>query len=169
MDIDKKELRKIAEAAITGPWAWRGYTDGSIELRTMHSGQQRVITTMRAEPCIITDDAESIGLAYNACGSCRRYFAAWTRHDDIGDRTEPCEKRENLNTVWLLDHDRHVVRPANDWAVPEVDYRTDVLYIDHPDAVYIAAVTPDVVLGLLDEIEHLNFLLATSTPVPVED
>lgn len=167
MIVDRKQLRDIAEAAVTGPWSWRGYTDGSIELRTLHSGQMRVITSMRSDPCVYTADDESIALSLGACGSCRRYYKRWG--EGFYDREEPCEKQENLNTIWFLDHNSHVVRPANDWAVPEVDYRNDVLYIDHPDAKYIATFSPDVVLELLDEIDQLNFQLLTSQPIPVDD
>lgn len=47
-------------------------------------------------------------------------------------------------------------RKACEIAIREVPYRDNIVDIDNPDARWIAAVSPDVVLGLLDRIAELE-------------
>jgi hypothetical protein len=127
--LDLAEGRRLLAEATPGPVAWRGYVDRSIELRTLHSGGLRVITTIRPDPCIWEAEDGGPTLAAGACQSCRRYFA------DLGnDRKDPCDKPENLNTLWLQHPGGGHVSPINAWATREVPYRGDVASVDHPDA-----------------------------------
>lgn len=139
-----------AQAATKGPWAWRGYTGGSIELRTVGQGGKRIISTMRAEPCVVELLDESIALTYLACDSCKEE-AKKTQDPWLDYR---CPKRENLDTVWLQGDG--FIQPANDWAVPEVSYRTDVDRVEHPDAAFIASARSDIpaLLGYVNELEE---------------
>jgi hypothetical protein len=55
--------------------------------------------------------------------------------------------------------DQVMMRKAEDLAVLEVPYREDIVAIDHPDARWIAAASPDVVLALLARIDELTAAL----------
>ncbi len=147
-DIEAITMR--AEAATKGPWAWRGYTDSSIELRGLHSGGIRIVSTMRAEPCVVETIAGSITLTAGACDSCK---AEMTKKLDPFVEYQ-CPKPENLDTIWLQDPDGFI-RPANQWAMREVPYRNDVASIAHPDAHFIAAARSDVpaLLAYIAELE----------------
>lgn len=145
-----EEIKARAESVPSGPWEWRGYTDGDIELRTRHGGGLRIVTTMRAEPCIVALADESISLAYGACGACRRYYAKGI----AAGRRDKCEKPENLNTLWVWD-ERGFVSPINDFAVAEQTYRTDVGRVDHPIADFVAASREDID-WLVGEVERLR-------------
>lgn len=149
---DYHGLRALAEKAMPGPWGWTGQDDGSVELTTLHSGHQRIITTVRSSPCLVELPGECWSLTADACDSCKAEAAK--DFDPFVDYR--CPKPANLNTVWLLDHDAHVIKPANTWAVREQPYRGDVARVEHPEAAFIAACTPDVVLALLDKIDGLN-------------
>lgn len=148
------ELRAVATVATRGPWAWRGYTNQSIELRTVGQGGQRIIATQRSRPCVVGLADGSISLTLEACSSCRREYAK--PHDPFVDRDAPCENDENLDTVWLRDAEAGFIRPANHWAVREVPYRNDVARVDHPDATYIARVDPTTLLDVLDYVASLE-------------
>lgn len=149
------EIAERWEKAWPGPWGWRGYTNGSIELRTLHSGGQRIVTTHRSEPCVVelADDAWAITAA--ACASCRaeaaKPFDPWVDY-------KGCPKPENLDTIWVHQRDIGVIKPINDFAVPEVDYRNDVDRIDHPDAQAIAH-APDDVAWLVAEVRRLRSIV----------
>ncbi len=124
------ELRALTVAATPGPWGWRGNDDGAVELTALHSGYQRVLTTVRSEPCIIYTEAEGLIVTDEACDDCRAEAAKM--HDPFDGYR--CPKEANLGTIWLQDLDAHVIRPANTWAVREVPYRHDVVAVEHPDA-----------------------------------
>ena len=146
------ELRRLAEEATAGPWAWRGYVDGSIELRALHSGGPRIISTHRLAPCIVSVDDLNVFVTEVACDSCRA--EAEKTHDPFVDY-DGCERPfDNIDTVWLWDDWR--IRPANTWAVREQPYRGDVASVDHPDAAFIAAANPAAVLSLLDRLDSLE-------------
>ncbi len=127
------ELRALTAAATPGPWGWRGNDDGAVELTALHSGYQRVLTTVRSEPCIIYTEAEGLIVTDEACDDCRAEAAKV--HDPFDGYR--CPKEANLGTIWLQDLDAHVIRPANTWAVREVPYRSDVVAVEHPDAALI--------------------------------
>lgn len=150
--LDLDAIEALARAATPGPLAWRGYVDGSIELRTADRGGQRIVTTMRSEPCVVELADGSIALTAQACGSCLE--EARKSEDPFVDYR--CPKKENLDTIWLHDWGTHLIRPANDWAVREQPYRGDVARVEHPDARFIAEVSPDVVLALVDRIRDLE-------------
>jgi len=143
-----EEIKARAAGVPDGPWGWRGYSDGSIELRTLRSGGLRLISTMRGEPCIVALSDESIALAFGACSACRSYYAGLGQ-----DRKAACKKQENLNTIWLWDDG--YISPANKWAVNEQTYRTDVARVDHPGAEFFAHSREDID-WLVAEVERLR-------------
>lgn len=55
---------------------------------------------------------------------------------------------------------------AVELAVREVPYRDDVIDVDHPDARFMVAANPRVILGLLDELRSLRAACADSTDKP---
>lgn len=57
-----------------------------------------------------------------------------------------------------------VMVPADKFAVWEVDYRSDIVAIDHPVAEWLAACDPDTVIGLLDQIDELEAQLVEMAP-----
>lgn len=57
-----------------------------------------------------------------------------------------------------------VMVPADQLAWFEVDYRPDIVGLDHPVAGWIAACDPDTIVGLLDQVDELERLLAETTP-----
>jgi hypothetical protein len=59
-----------------------------------------------------------------------------------------------------------VMVPATDLAVFEVDYRPDIVALNHPAAGWIAACDPDTIVGLLDRIDELEAQLAATEPRP---
>jgi hypothetical protein len=144
-----------SEAATSGPWGWRGYANGSIELRALHSGGLRVVTTMRAQPCVVELDDGAIALTSDACDTCRAEMKKTT--DPFVD-WPGCPKEENLDTLWLRGGPG--VRPANVWAEREVPYREDIVGVRHPDAEFIAHAREDVP-ALIAEVERLRSMRAT--------
>lgn len=168
MSLDLDAIKARCEAATPGEWAWRGYVDGSIELRALHSMGKRIVTTTRAEPCVVELPNSIWGgpwsLTANACDDCKAEAAK--DHDPFVDYR--CSKPENLDTIWLAGE--HFIEPSNTWAVREVPYRTDVVRVDHPDAEFIAAARTDVP-ALVAEVERLraeNAALAHGLTVAVE-
>lgn len=143
-------LRRLLSEATPGPWFWAGYTDGCVELRGRPHGQ-RVVTAMRADPCIVDTEDHGVVLAAEPCGPCRDY-ARRVREDNDWERRWPCAKPENLGTVWLNTPGEGYVQPANAWAVKEVPYRNDVVRVDHPDAALIVAAV-NALPALLDVAE----------------
>ena len=151
-DGERAKLRALAEAATPGPWGWRGHDDGAIELRALHSGGPRIISTNRLTPCIVSDGDLNLFVTTDACEPCRTEAAK--THDPFIDYTG-CERPfDNVDTVWLWD--QHHIRPANTWAVREQPYRSDVAAVDHPDAAFIAAFNPSTALTLLDDLDRLR-------------
>jgi hypothetical protein len=130
--VDLDEAQKLCDEATRGPWAWRGYDDGAIELRARLRGGMRVITTIRSEPCVAMTADGALVLLEAACASCRRGYDA----ADL-DEMQRCEKPENRSTIWA-NSELGVVKPLNEWAVREVPYRADVADVTHPDARFIA-------------------------------
>jgi hypothetical protein len=129
--VDLDEAQKLCDEATSGPWAWRGYDDGAIELRARLRGGTRIVTTLRSEPCVAETFDNSLVLLEGACATCRRAYD----NADLGEMSR-CEKEHNLNTVWVAG--KGVIRPINEWAVREVPYRADVAEVTHPDARFIA-------------------------------
>lgn len=161
------EIRQRWAKAQAGPWAWRGYTDGSIELRTLHSGQRRIISTQRQDPCIGYVEHIGVFLHDDPCGTCKTWY-----QDGLHDDRPRCEKPENLDTVWVW-HEAGCIKPINDFAVPEVHYRSDVARVDQPDADAIAHAPEDVAF-LIAEVERLRdiaagLLEAPPTPGPGQE
>jgi hypothetical protein len=113
-----------------------------------------VITTMRAQPCVVLLDDDAIALTSDACDTCR---AEMTKTRDPFVDWPGCPKEENLDTVWLTAAPG--VRPANSWAVREVPYRADIVGVEHPDAEFIAHAREDVP-ALIAEVERLRRALA---------
>src|SRR6266498_1959148 len=68
--VDLDEAQKLGDEATPGPWGWRGHDDGSIELRTLHSGGLRIITSHRSEPCVATTHDGEWVLLEHACQNC---------------------------------------------------------------------------------------------------
>lgn len=156
-DFDLEAIKARRDAATPGPWAWRGYVDGSIELRALHSGGKRIVSTSRAEPCVVEipgpDNDPYFGaewvLTAQACDSCKA--EASKMQDPWVDYR--CPKPENLDTIWLAGE--HFIEPSNKWAVRERPYRTDVERVDHPDAELIAH-APEDIAALIAEVERLR-------------
>lgn len=156
--IDLDAIRAREQAATRGPWGWRGYDTGSVELRTLHSGGMRIISTSRANPCIVasapdgTDDPwqAELHFAPGACDTCKRALSA---PNGLADRIQ-CEKPENLDTVWAWNS-AGFIEPINRWTVRERPYRADVAGTTHPDAEFIAAARADVP-ALLAEVDRLR-------------
>ncbi len=146
-DIDA--IAERAAEATPGPWGWRGYIDGSIELRSLYGLGDRVVSTIRAAPCVVETISGSITLTAEACEPCKAEMKKTL--DPFVDYR--CPKLENLDTVWLQGDG--VIRPANEWAVREVPYRGDVESVEHPDARFIAGARSDVpaLLAYIDELE----------------
>lgn len=156
-NLDLDAIRRRVKAATPGPWGWRGNIGGSVELRALHSGGLRIISTSRSEPCIGYTADEELVLLDNACKTC----TDWLTNGGISSGDGPkCEKAENLDTVWTW-HPNGYIRPINDWAKAEVlqwsnrMYRDDVKDTTHPDAEFIAHAREDVP-ALLAEVERLR-------------
>ncbi len=153
LDLDAIKARK--DAATPGPWKWAGYTDGSIELRTVGQGGRRIVTTVRTEPCLVELPGEDWSVTADACDSClaesKKTMDPWLNYR--------CPKEANLDTVWLHDNDGDLIRPANVWAVRERPYRNDVASVDHPDAEFIAHARQDID-DLVAEVEALRAALS---------
>ena len=124
MTID--EIRALPRPLIPGPWGWRGYIGGSIELRTLHSGQFVVMGARRAG----MQQAQPTFQVYDPA-RLDRPFREW----------------------WGLMH------RADDLAVREVPYRTDVVSIDNADATALAAL-PDHVAAVDDLLGRVERALA---------
>jgi len=133
--VDLDEAQKLCDEATREPWGWRGYDDGSIELRALHSGGLRLITSHRSEPCTaITCEGDWV-LLEHACEDC---VAAYNDPDGWeASSSRRCLKPENLDTVWAW-FDKGFIKPLNEWAVREVPYRSDVADVTHPDARFVA-------------------------------
>jgi len=111
---DLAELRRLAEAATPGPWAWSGSVKYGMYLAHWRPGWGQ---------CTVMD---------------------FVRHGMSGAQPRFADERS------------HMGHKAVDIAVREVPYRDDVVALDHPDARWLAAASPDVVLALLDRIEALE-------------
>ncbi|MFI2667889.1 hypothetical protein [Micromonospora carbonacea] len=153
--LDLDAIRAREQAATPGPWGWRGHISQSVELRALHSGGMRIISTTRPEPCIGYTADEELVLLDNACKACTAYLTG----GGLGRGEDPkCEKPENLDTVWTW-HPGGFIRPINDWAKAEVlqwsehMYRDDVKDTTHPDAEFIAAARQDIP-ALLAEVDR---------------
>jgi hypothetical protein len=159
--LDIEAIKARAEAATRGPWGWRGQDDGSIELRALHSGGLRIISTARAAPCMVelqSEDEYTPGdwvLTADACDGCKAE-AAKTQDPWLNYR---CSKPVNLDTIWLRGE--HFIEPSNKWAVRERPYRNDVERVDHPDAEFVAHAREDIP-ALIAEVERLRALLAVT-------
>lgn len=150
-------LRGLDELATPGPWGWRGQDDGLVELRghgPFGDFDGRIVSTHRADPCIVTLVDESLALAYDACEPCAKALdeVVLTGSSDLFENHR-CAKPENLGTIWLRGEAG--IEPANRWAVRERHYRNDVAYVDHADALFIAAAR-DAVPVLIGEIDRLR-------------
>lgn len=155
---EEQRLLDIACAATRGPWGWRGHDDGEIQLRTLHSGQQIILSEGHETPCtgILHSNSYDWVLLEGACKNCVTY-ATWL---ESGDETRfleaedyPCLK---LRTLWTRDPEAKVLRPVNKWAIRERPYRSDVAYMSHPDLAFIATFDPTTVKGLLERISWLE-------------
>ncbi|WP_232290227.1 hypothetical protein [Micromonospora sp. ATCC 39149] len=162
-DLDLDAIRAREQAATPGPWGWRGHISQSVELRALHSGGLRIISTSRPEPCIGYTADEELVLLDNACKACTAYLTG----GGIGRGEDPkCEKPENLDTVWTW-HPDGFIRPINEWAKAEVlqwsqhMYRDDVKGTTHPDAEFIAHARQDIP-ALLAEVDRLRAAQATA-------
>jgi hypothetical protein len=125
--VDLDDLRRLTAAATPGPWGWRGYDDGAIELRAPQQGGVRIVTALRSEPCLVELDDGDLALTAQACEPCRNRAAEVARTGD-GDLWDGyrCPKPENLGTVWL--HEGHWPRLGQ-----EVDQLVDRgLAHEHP-------------------------------------
>ncbi len=133
--VDLDEAQQLCDEATPGPWAWRGHDDGSIELRALHSGGLRIISTARSDPCVATTHDGEWVLLEHACQNC---IAAYHDPDILTSGSgRRCSKPENLGTVWAWC-DKGFIKPLNEWAVREVPYRADVADVTHPDARFVA-------------------------------
>ena len=64
----------------------------------------------------------------------------------------------------FADENSHMAHKAVDIAIREVSYRDDIVALDHPDARWIAAASPEVVLALLARIDELSAALTEGAP-----
>lgn len=153
-----------AAAATAGPWGWRGHMSGSIELRALHSGGPRIITTLADRPCIDYHDGTYFLRVQDdfpdGDGPCKTCTAAYKSGDFLsGDRIE-CERSDTWSTVHVWNPDgfcepinRHAKAEVLQWS--DHVYRDDVKDTTHPDAEFIAHAREDVP-ALLAEVERLR-------------
>ena len=147
-DIDLADLRAKAVAATGGPWHWAGNTDtGEPYLATWIKGAGR---------CQVL----SIGYDERSTTGAE----ADRMRDSMSDSGYDEADLDDMVRDWAMDSFGQPMRDPRVYEVapnatsredPDV-YRADVVGIRHPDAEYIAAVSPDVVLALLDEIARLK-------------
>lgn len=159
---DHTKLRHLAERATPGPWWWGGNVDnhGDVGLRSLlpHVG---VVDVLRTTPEEV--DEESAGREWDTTDA-RDYidresyvewrtqnphrYLAFLREDDLfveegrGLAVFEVARNQGLPDDTPRDH-------------PKV-YRADVVAVRNANAEYIAAVSPDVVLALLDRIAELE-------------
>lgn len=158
---DLEAIRRRHAAVPRGPWGFRGQASGSIELRTLHSGGIRLISTMMPAPCFVIVDGGDAQLSDNPCETCRTNFEQ--QDDDEFDWADaaPCTNPRAHDTLWLWHSDRGLndwlghIQPANDWAVKERPYRDDVARVEHPIAEFIERSVDDIG-ALLGHLERLT-------------
>lgn len=163
-DIDLADLRAKAVAATGGPWHWAGNTDtGEPYLATWIKGAGRCQvlsigyderSTTGAEADRMRDSMSDSGYDEADLDDMVRDWAM----DSFGQpmRDPRLQFMTDLMCVNARELAVYEVAPnATSREDPDV-YRADVVGIRHPDAEYIAAVSPDVVLALLDEIARLK-------------
>lgn len=168
------EIEAREQTATPGPWGWRGHISQSVELRTLHSGGLRIISSHVVPQCIDWTAEHGVFLREGdsrfegPCATCR---AAYESGSYFTGDPPTCERAGQHDTVWTW-HPKGFIRPVNDWAKAEVlewsdhMYRDDVKDTTHPDCEFIAKAREDVP-ALLAEVRRLRALLGeliTVTP-----
>lgn len=129
------EGRRLLGEATEGPWYWGGYSDGSIDLRAAASMTPIVLSAMRSIPCVVTLADGSWAVTADACDAC--IAESKETHDPFVDYSKCDRAVDTAGTLWLRDPEAGFMRPANEWAEQEVEYRADVKAVAHPDAALI--------------------------------
>ena len=168
---DLEAIRRRLAAVPKGPWGFRGEASRSIELRTLHSGGIRLISTMMPDPCFVTVNGGDAQLGETPCDNCRTNYEQ--QDDDEFDWADaaPCTNPRAYDTLWLWSSDDgnlgnpfgHI-QPANDWAVKERPYRDDVARVEHPIAEFVERSVTDIA-DLLHHVDRLTLQLGTMTMV----
>lgn len=167
--LDLDDLEAKATAASGGPWHWAGNTDtGEPYLATWTPGFGRcqVLAIGYDERSATGREAESMRSSLDECGydaeDIDRLVTEWAVDSFGSPRREPrLEFATDLMMVNARDLAIYEVAPeATSRDHPDV-YRADVVGIRHPDAEYIAAAHPAVVLALIAELRALRAAVGT--------
>jgi hypothetical protein len=171
--IDLDALEALANAATTGPWHWAGNTDtGEPYLATWISGAGRcqVLAIGHDDRSETGRAADDMRASLADCG----YDAADIEpivHDWAVDsfgmprRDARLEFGTDLMMVNARDLAIYEVAPKATSRDDPAVYRADVAGIRHPDAEYIAAAHPAVVLTLIAELREARAVINACRPV----
>ena len=139
-ELDLKELRKVAEAATPGPWHWSGNTkNNQLYLATWIKGAGR---------CQVMD------------------FVRWGMHSAaprfLDDESLMMQSAKDL-VVYEVARNQGLPdeTPSND---PRV-YRQDIVDVRHPNARFLAAANPEVILALLTQLEQAQLTVERAKAV----
>lgn len=159
---DHAKLRDLAARATPGPWWWGGNTDhhGDVGLRAHRPGLG-VVDVMRTTPEDV--DEESAGREWDTTDVRdyidRESYTAWRTQNP--HRYLAFLREDEL----FVEEGRHraVFEVARNQGLPDDTprdhpkvYRADVVAVRNVNAEYIAAASPDVVLGLLDTLDKVR-------------
>lgn len=159
-DIDLDELEAKARAATTGPWHWAGNTDtGEPYLATWIKGAGRcqVLSIGGEDRSLESREAREMRDDLIDCGyddaETEAIVEDWATDMHGQPRRDPrLEFMTDLMLVKARDRVVYEVAPdATSRDDPRV-YRADVVGIRHPDAEFMAAAHPAVVLALVEEV-----------------
>lgn len=162
--IDIDALEQKARAATTGPWHWAGNTDtGEPYLATWIKGAGRcqVLTIGYDERSATGREADATRASLLDCGydedDVEGMVTDWAM-DAFGQpmRDPRLEFGTDLMLVKARDLAIYEVAPnATSREDPDV-YRADIVGIRHPDAEFMVAAHPAVVLALIAELRELR-------------
>ncbi len=157
--LDLRHLQGLIDRATEGPWYWGGYTDrNDVRLMSMASMRPYVLGQMTTLPCLVESDSYGMVATLDACDDCKKMIDRWDA-DIKGDEPDMWEgyqcPRTDLPGLSFRDPADHVMRPAATYAVKEVEYRNDVVALDHPDASLIAA-SRNALPALVEEVADLR-------------
>jgi hypothetical protein len=143
--VDLKDLKRKAEAATGGRWQWFGNTKmNEVYLATVDGGHQYVMDFVRwgmrsAQPRfqVRLDGGPGTGI----------------------ERALGCPGTRIMRALGEMGAKEHPLGPKF-----EAPHRRHFTGIGHPDAVHIAANSPEVTLGLIARIEELEAVCSAAIP-----
>lgn len=171
--IDLDALEALARAASSGPWHWAGNTDtGEPYLATWIAGMGRcqVLAIGHDERSETGRDADKVRASLADCGYDEADIEPLVHDWAVDSFGMP---RRDARLTFATDM---MMVNARDLAIYEVApsvssrehpdvYRADITGIRHPDAAYIAAAHPTVVLALIAELREARAVIAACRPV----